>query len=459
MTTKTPVWHLGFKTKLDPTPAQAQHFARACGVARFSYNWALEKWQAQYKEHKANPEKTPTPNEGALRKELNKIKRKEFPWMLEVTKCAPQFAIKSLGRAFENFFRNPGHFKYPKFKRKFHHDSFTISNDLFELEGSRIRIPKLGWVRMHEPLRFKQAKLLSAVISRQADGWYVSLSCELSDLDHLIPAKNHGRVGIDLGISTLATLSDGHRFEAPKPLKNMLGKLRQLQKRLSRAKSGSKNRAKLAVRVARLHRRIADIRKDALHKLTTFIAANYSEVVIEDLNVKGMMANHCLARSIADLGFYEFRRQLEYKIGLRGGKLVVADRFFPSSKLCRFCHKKNDELVLSDREWICPHCGRKIDCRDLNAALNLYHYHETNWESNSAHVGKDSSESTADKAPPAVVDQDSVPAACSEASSRGAVNDEDPALARNHSQPTVIRRLGKKNLHCSDNRLDLSRNS
>lgn len=393
MAEKQYVWHLGFKTKLNPTPEQAHYFACACGVARFSYNWGLDQWKKQYQAHKANPEKEPLPNECALRRQLNKIKRKEFPWMLEVTKCAPQFGIKQLGMAFANFFRNPKHFGYPKYKRKFRDDSFTISNDQFKLEDSRIHIPKLGWVRMCEPLRFENAKVLSAVISRQTDSWYVSLTCELTDLSHLIPAKNQGRIGIDLGINKLATLSNGLEFEAPQPLKRLLGKLRKKQKKCSRAVPGSKNKCKLAKEVARLHQRIANIRKDALHKLTTFIAANYSEVVIEDLNVKGMMANHCLARAIADVGFYEFRRQLEYKMALRGGVLIVADRFFPSSKLCRFCKKKNDGLKLSDREWICPHCGKKIESRDMNAAINLCHYPETkNWWS----------ESTADYAPPAV---------------------------------------------------------
>lgn len=152
--------------------------------------------------------------------------------MLEVTKCAPQFGIKQLGMAFANFFRNPKHFGYPKYKRKFRDDSFTISNDQFKLEDSRIHIPKLGWVRMCEPLRFENAKVLSAVISRQADSWYVSLTCELTVLSHLIPAKNQGRIGIDLGINKLATLSNGLEFEAPKPLKRLLGKLRKKQRKM-----------------------------------------------------------------------------------------------------------------------------------------------------------------------------------------------------------------------------------
>ena len=400
------VFIVGFRTKLIVTAPQAQYFARACGTARFAYNWALEKWIEQYRQHKQAPALVPPPNEAALRRELNRIKGTQFPWMYEVTKCAVQNAIRNLGTAFKNFFSNPKHFKYPKFKKKFVDDSFTISNDQFKLdeELSRIHIPRLGWVRMCERLRFKGARLLSATISRRADDWYVSISCEIKDLSHLSPAKNHGRVGVDLGISKLATLSDGHVFEAPKPLKSKLGKLRKLQKRLSRASKGSQNRLKLRLRVARLHRSIADIRADALHKLTHFLSANYSTVVIEDLNVKGMMSNRHLSRAIADIGFHEFRRQLAYKMALRGGELIVADRFFPSSRLCRHCGKRNTALELSDRQWQCPHCGCRIEDRDLNAALNLYHYPEMKWDRPRTPVQGRSSESTADQAPPAVAD-------------------------------------------------------
>lgn len=160
---------------------------------------------------------------------------------------------------------------------------------------------------MCEPLRFKDAKVLSVTISRGADDWYVSISCELTSLTHLKPAKNQGRVGVDLGILKMAVLSDGHVFEAPMPLKHALARLKILQEIMSRAKRGSRNRQKLRVRIARLHRRIANIRSHAIHKLTAFLASNYSEVVIEDLNVKGMMANHHLARAIGDVGFYEFQ--------------------------------------------------------------------------------------------------------------------------------------------------------
>ena len=437
------VFHLGFRTKLIANARARQYFAQACGVARFAYNWALERWNSQYKAHRENPDKVPAPDEAALRRQLNAVKAEEYPWMLLVTKCAPQNAIRDLGRAFRNFFRNPEHFKHPKFKKKYVNDSFTLSNDQFRIEGSCIRIPLLGWVRMHEPLRFRNARLLSATVSRRADGWYVSFACETSDLSHLVPAKNQGRIGVDLGITAMATLSDGRVFEAPKPLRKMLGRLEKMQQAFSRTKKGSQNRRRLAVRIARLHKHIADVRADALHKLTTMLSSNYSTVVIEDLNVRGMMANHRLALSIGDIGFYEFRRQLEYKMALRGGRLVVADRFFPSSRLCRFCGGRNGELKLSDRSWKCPACERRIADRDLNAALNLYHYEETKWGVPAASGRRTSSASTADKAPPAVADHDGEPDDRSRR--RSAARRMSCNASASHEVQLARSRMGKKN--------------
>ena len=227
----------GFKTKLDPNKAQARYFARACGVARFSYNWALEQWQKQYQAHKKDPS-VPLPNEAALRRQINSIKKTEFPWMLEVTKCAVQYGIKNLGQAFQNFFKNPKHFGYPRFKKKYVDDSFTLSNDDFKIEGSRIRIPRIGWVRMHEALRFENAKPIFATVSRVAGDWYISLQVELPNLEHLRPAVNRGKVGADLGVKKMVKLSDGQAFEAPKPLRKYLQKLKRLQRKMSRAKKG-----------------------------------------------------------------------------------------------------------------------------------------------------------------------------------------------------------------------------
>ncbi|WP_299020731.1 MULTISPECIES: RNA-guided endonuclease InsQ/TnpB family protein [unclassified Tepidimonas] len=360
---------IAHRIALDPNNAQATYFARACGVARFAYNWALVEWKRQYEVWKANPS-LPKPSQQSLRRQLNAIKREQFPWMLEVTKCAPQMAIIQLGQAFQNFFA--GRARYPQFRKKGVHDRFTLTNDQFSIDGCRIRIPSLGWVRMREPLRFA-GKLMSATISRVADRWFASITVDTSDTSHLPKAENQGAVGVDLGVSALAALSTGEMFPSPKPHKALLDRLRRLSRSLSRKQKGSANRKKARARLAKLHARIVNIRADALHKLTTDLTRRFHTIGIEDLNVRGMAKNRHLARSIMDMGFFEFRRQLQYKAAMRGGQVVVADRFFASSKTCSACGHRLDDLPLSVREWTCPDCGIIHD-RDVNAARNLLAY-------------------------------------------------------------------------------------
>jgi putative transposase len=356
---------IAHKIALNPNNAQATYFARAAGVARFAYNWALDQWQKQYEAHKANPA-LPKPNQMALRRQLNAIKRERFPWMMEVTKCAPQMAIIQLGQAFENFFA--GRARYPQFRKKGRDDRFTLSNDQFTVDGRRIRIPHLGWVRMREPLRFT-GKILSATISRVADRWFVSITVDVPD-PQLPKAENQGVVGVDLGVSALATLSTGEVIPGPTPHKALLSRLRRLSRSLSRKQRGSANHRKAKAKLARLHARIAAIRQDALHQLSTSLTRRFHTIVVEDLNVRGMVKNRYLARSVADMGFFEFRRQLEYKAARRGGRVVVADRFYASSKTCSACGHALETLPLSVREWTCPACGAIHD-RDVNAAKNL----------------------------------------------------------------------------------------
>ena len=357
------------KIALDPNNVQASYFAKAAGTARFAYNWALAEWQRQYEAWKQD-NSLPKPSQAALRRQLNAIKREQFPWMLEVTKCAPQMAIMQLGKAFENFFA--GRAKYPKFRKKGVHDRFTLTNDQFSIDGCRIRIPNLGWVRMRESLRFN-GKIMSATISRVADRWFVSITVDVPDQSHLHKAENQGVVGVDLGVSALATLSTGETIAGPKPHKALLTRLQRLSRSLSRKQKGSANRKKAKAKLARLHARIANIRQDALHKFTTDLTRRFHIIGIEDLNVRGMVRNRHLARSIADMGFFEFRRQLEYKAAMRGGQVVIADRWFPSSKICSACGSAQEAMPLSVRQWICPDCGTHHD-RDLNAARNLATY-------------------------------------------------------------------------------------
>ena len=357
---------LTHKIRLDPTCKQQNYFRQACGVARFTWNWALAEWNRQVEAGKK-------PRGLELKKQFNAIKPVEFAWMYHVTKYASQQPFIFLQSAFKRFFNKQSN--YPQFKKKGVHDSFYIGNDHIKLDELKIHIPKLGWVRMRESLRFS-GKVISATISRTADKWFVSLNIILDQPPGV--CENQALIGVDLGIDSLAALFDGTaktKIEGPRPLEKLINKLRSLQRQLSRKQKGSHNRRKARMKVARLHYRIACIRQDALHKLTCLLTCNYAAVTIEDLNVKGMLKNPCLSRSIADMGFHEFRRQLAYKAHMRGNQVIIADRWFPSSKKCCRCDKINDTLTLSDRIFKCSYCGLEID-RDFNAAINLYKYGE-----------------------------------------------------------------------------------
>jgi putative transposase len=353
------------KIRLDPNNEQSTYLSKAAGTARFAYNWALAEWRREYAAHQADPTQ-PLPSQLRLGRLLNAIKRDQFPWMLEVTKCAPQMAIIQLGAAFKNFFAHRA--RYPRFRRKGERDRFRISIDTFRVEDKRIRIPKLGWVRMREKLRFN-GRILSATVSRSAGRWYASITVDTRDLS-LPSAENQGAVGIDLGVSALATLSTGEVFTGPKALRSLLERLRRLSRALSRKVQGSRNRTKAKLKLAKLHARIGNLRRESLHQLTTSITHRFHTIGVEDLNVKGMLGNRRLARAIADMGFYELRRQLDYKAARRGGKVVAVDRWFPSSKLCSCCGHKLESLALGTRHWTCPGCAVEHD-RDVNAAINL----------------------------------------------------------------------------------------
>ena len=372
----------GHIIELKPNNTQATHFKKACGVARFAYNWALSEWKKQYEQDKqyrddclakdiqVDEDKLIKPTQGKLRKQLNSIKRQQFPFMLEVTKCSPQLAIMQLGDAFKRFFK--GESKYPQFRKKGVNDRFSLSNDQFKLKSKNnkphIQIPNLGLVRMTEHLRYN-GKILSAKVFTKGGKWFVSIAVELSEITKLLP-KTGKSVGIDLGITSLATLSDSTKIKAPKPLKNKLKKLQRLSKSLSRKQKGSNNREKAKTKLSRLHLKIFNIRKDFLHKLTTDLVKRFDVICLENLNTKGMVKNRKLARSIHDLGFYEFKRQLIYKANQWGKTVKELDRFYPSSKTCHCCTHKVDELPLNIRNWQCPSCNTTHD-RDINASLNI----------------------------------------------------------------------------------------
>jgi putative transposase len=358
---------------LDLTADQETFCTKAAGTARFTYNWALAHWKMQYR----SGEK---PTAAKLKVQWNAIKYERYPWVDEVHRDAHSQPFANLSTAFTNYFRHIARVKqgipdphgadHPTFKKKGQHDSFYIANDKCQVDGKRLRIPKLGWVRMREALRFT-GTLMSVTVSRIADRWFASFAVRIETMP--MSCENQAVVGVDLGVLTLATLSTGERMPGPKPLRKLAQALRRCSKGLSRKVLGSANRAKAKGKVAKLHYRIACQRKDTLHKLTTGLVQRFGMVVIEDLNVKGMAQNHHLARAISDMGFGRFRAMLGYKAEAAGVTLVVADRWYPSSKLCSQCGCLKDTLSLADRTFYCDGCGFTCD-RDLNAALNLQNY-------------------------------------------------------------------------------------
>ncbi len=349
------------KIRLNPTPEQANYFARAAGTSRFVWNWALAEWNRQY-------EAGEKPTALKLKKQFNEIRRTQFSWTWEVTKNASDQPFLDLGKAFTAFFE--GKAKRPRFKsKKRSKPSFYLANDQFELGDHRIWIPKLGWVNMAENLRFN-GKVTGARVTKAADWWFVSLQVELPDA---LPEHKQAVVGIDVGLNRLATLSTGEGVENQAFLKTALKKLRQANKRLHRRKLGSKNREQARKQVARLHYRITCMRDDVLHKLTTRLANCYGIIGVENLNLKGLLKNRKLARSFSDAALGKLLMLLTSKVEQRGGQVIKVDRFFASSKTCHCCGWKWEEMELSDRVFLCqnPHCAydQLAQDRDHNAAL------------------------------------------------------------------------------------------
>lgn len=242
-----------------------------------------------------------------------------------------------------------------------------IANDRLRLEGETVVLPKIGRVRLTETLRFT-GKIMGAVVSRTADRWFIAIQVDVGD--YRKQRVFDGVVGVDLGLLSTATVSNGQSFQSPKPLKSHLKRLRRLSNRHARKQRGSKNKAKSACKLARLHSRIANIRQDFLHKMTTTLASENQAVCVEDLYVQNMQQNRRLSRPISDQGWREMRRQLNYKLPIYGGRLVVIDRWYPSSKTCRKCGQIKCDLKLSNRTFLCDGCGHEED-RDLNAAHNI----------------------------------------------------------------------------------------
>ena len=352
-----------FKYRFFPSDEQAAQLARTFGCARYVYNQALEfrskSWQQENKSvgyHETASKLT----------EWKKEPEKDF--LSEVSSVVLQQSLLNLDTAFTNFFEKRA--QYPKFKSRRARQSARYATNAFTYRDGRITLAKqsepldISWSR---PLP-EDAKIVNLTVSQDTSSrYFVSILVE-TDVEPL--KKAEAETGIDVGIKTLATTSEGEKLENPRPLLRREKRLKKLQRRVSRKVKGSNNRRKAGLKVARLHARISDTRRDTLQKFTTRIIRENQAIYVEGLNVAGMVQNHNLAKHIADAAFGEIFRELEYKAKWYGRTYLPLDRYFPSSKLCSTCGHLLEELPLSVREWDCPGCGAHHD-RDINAAINI----------------------------------------------------------------------------------------
>lgn len=393
---------ISHKIELTPNNKQKTYFRKAFGCARLAYNWGLAEWQRRYKEG----EKV---DAYGLKKAFNAIKKDEYPFVLEVTKYATQQPFINLGKAFKKFFEDlkKGVVSYPQFKkRKDSEGSFYIGGDQIAFSDINLnskdfkniphnekqkrqylKVPNLGWVKMTERLRFI-GKVNGVVISQQENKYFASFSVQITEEEYkrthpkACSDKANRKAGIDLGIKSALILSEGVAVDNPKPLKNNLRKIKRISRQLNKrthartkqerleGKKKSNNYRKLSVKLFNAQRKVSNIRRNFIQKVTTILTTHYSYIALENLNVKGMTRNHRLAQSVSDVAFGELCRQIEYKSRLNGVKILKADRFYPSSKTCSVCGNIKQDLKLSDRTYHCEKCGAVID-RDYNASLNL----------------------------------------------------------------------------------------
>ena len=386
-----------FKHRLELNNEQTTLAFQHAGVSRHAYNWGVSLC------NDISEKKEKLPSSIDLHKLLVRDIKSANPWYYEVSKCSPQQALRDLITAWSNYFtklrkgeiekmkkayikectrkgREVNQKKLfaigkPKFHKKGVNDSFYLEGNI-RIKDNKIKVPIFGWIKMSESY-CEGFTVKNVVISRTANHFFISFKRERADTE-IKGIENMPSVGVDLGVKVLATLSDGQTFGNPKAFKKYKRKLAKAQRVVSRrfnenSKKQSNNYKKAKNEVAKIHYKIACVRKDAIHKLTSYLAKNHSEIKIEDLNIKGMLKNHRLAGAIQDSGFFECRRQLEYKTKWYGSKVTVIDRFFASSKTCSCCGHIKEDLTLKDRIFICDLCGLRLD-RDLNASININNY-------------------------------------------------------------------------------------
>ena len=347
------------KIALDPNNKQRAWFAQQCGYARFAYNHAL----ADFKAGLDNDEFLSTTT---LNERFN-VAKNNYAW----TKAQDQVVVNKsifvhLSAAIANWVSKRA--RFPRFKKRGKKDAFTTNNQSVQVRGKRIKLPKIGWVKMFQALRWT-GKIMKVTISRTAHRWFVSITIDTEDTE-AVDTSTHPVVGIDVGINTLATLSDGTKYDNPRPLKRYERKLKREQRSLSKRTKGSKNWIKQKWKVARIHYRIACIRNDAHHKATTDIVNNASAIGIETLQVTNLLKNKKLAKALSDSGLGGFLTKLKTKAETLGIPVTEASQFYASSKTCSSCGHRKKDLTLKERTYQCSQCGISID-RDVNAALNL----------------------------------------------------------------------------------------
>ena len=354
-----------YKYRIYPNNEQKVQIAKTFGCCRFVYNQTLAYRKEKYEKEKKSVSKTDCNNY------CNRELKKEYEWLKEVDKFALTNAIYNMDSAYQKFFKE--HAGYPKFKSK--HDShrsyttnFTNGNIAVDFENGKVKLPKLKEVKAKLHRNFS-GKIKSVTVSQVPSGkYYVSILVEMEheELEHV----KH-RIGLDLGIKDLCITSDGKKYKNPKTIKKYEKHLAKLQRQLAHKEKRSKNYYKARKKISLCHEKITNARKDYLHKISHEIISENQVIVSENLQIKNMVKNHRLAKSVSDVSWYELTRQLEYKAKWNGRKYIRIDTFYASSQLCSVCGFQNATIKdLSIREWICPECGAKHD-RDMNAAKNI----------------------------------------------------------------------------------------
>jgi len=392
---------LAYRFALDPTPAQERALRSHAGAARVAFNWGLARVMANLSQREAErsygiADLTPGMSWSlySLRKEWNQAKATVAPWWPECSKEAFNTGLDQLARALKNWGDSrKGQRKgkpagFPRFRsRRTARPSIRFTTGAFRCEARHAVLPRVGRVKLHEPgtrltglVAAGTARVLAVSVRFERGRWFAAFTVE-QDISRPAAADPDAVIGIDLGVKTLAVLSTGEEIPNPRHLGTSLRKVRRLSRTVSRRRGPDRRTRQVpsnrwrraATELGKAQGRVADQRRDALHKATTNLTGRFGTVVVEDLHVRGMLANRRLARHVADASFAEFRRQVEYKTAWRGGTVIVADRWFASSKTCSGCGAVKAKLPLSDRAYVCTACGMVAD-RDQNAALNLAGY-------------------------------------------------------------------------------------